>query len=165
MKLLLLLFGLLLINTLTYAQNIKVVKSVLASSGGSINLSNSNIQFTIGELAVSSYKTSSQFLTEGFQQGEVNKAVVSDKDEAKEFIVFPNPASSYTTLRFELATDETVSFRIINNAAQVVKSLTANLKSGQINYAIQLNGIASGFYYIIANAGNKQYTSKLIISK
>ena len=104
-------------------------------------------------------------LTQGFQQPEVT--VLHDIPQLpylSDFIVFPNPAINYTTIRFNLFVPGNVRLMLVNNAGQIVYSADRDVAAGQLEYRIPLERYASGLYYLVLSVdSSRKYTEKLII--
>lgn len=147
------------------AQELVLERQVLGSTGYSVQVGGTIFQCTAGEAAVATLMQSSLLLTQGFQQSEVT--VIHDIPQLPyltDFIVFPNPASSYTTIRFNLFVPGNVRLMLVNNAGQIVYSEDRNVAAGQLEYRLPLERYASGLYYLVLSVdSSKKYTEKLII--
>lgn len=147
------------------AQELVLERQVVGNTGYSMQVGNTIFQYTIGEAMVATLVKSSLLLTQGFQQPEIT--VVHDIPQLPyltDFIVFPNPASSYTTIRFNLFAPGNVRLMLVNNAGQVVYSEDRNVAAGLLEYRVPLEQYASGMYYVVLSVdSSRKYTEKLII--
>lgn len=147
------------------AQEIVLERQVVGSTGYSVQAGSTIFQYTVGEAAVETLMQADPLLTQGFQQPEVT--VLHNAPQLPyltDFIVFPNPATSYTTIRFNLFTPGIVQFMLVNNAGQIVYNEQRDVAAGQLEYRIPLEQYASGLYYLVLSIdSSRKYTEKLII--
>ena len=147
------------------AQEIVLERQVVGSTGYSIQAGSTIFQYTAGEAVVETLMQAGLLLTQGFQQPEVT--VLHNAPQLPyltDFIVFPNPASSYTTVRFNLFAPGNVRFMLVINAGQIVYSEDRNLGAGQVEYRVPLERYASGLYYVVLSVDSwRKHTEKLII--
>lgn len=140
-------------------------RQVVGSTGYSMQVGSTIFQYTVGEAVVATLMQSPLLLTQGFQQPEVT--VLHDMPQLPyltDFIVFPNPASTYTTIRFNLFAPGNVRLMLVNNAGQIVYSEDRDVAAGQLEYRIPLERYASGLYYLVLSVdSSRKYTEKLII--
>src|SRR3546814_2421271 len=97
-----------------HAQELVLERQVVGSTGHNTQVGHTIFQYTVGEAAVATLMQSPLLLTQGFQQPEVT--VIHDIPQLPyltDFIVFPNPASSY---RSEEHTSELQSLMRISYA-------------------------------------------------
>lgn len=145
-------------------QQAKLLRQVVASSGGSALIDKTIVQYTIGEPAVLTLDAPKLILTQGFQQPEVTgNAPVTEPAYVTGFIVFPNPANKQTKLEFDLLVDTRVTIQLVNNGGQTLRTVSINMLAGKVSYPMQLNGFAAGLYYVVVRAGSRNYTEKLVI--
>ncbi|MEC3880793.1 T9SS type A sorting domain-containing protein [Parapedobacter sp. 10938] len=148
-----------------HAQELVLERQVVGSTGYSMQVGHTIFQYTAGEAVVATLMESPLLLTQGFQQPEVT--VIHDIPQLPyltDFILFPNPASSYTTIRFNLFAPGNVRLMLVNNAGQVVYSEDRNVAAGLLEYRVPLEQYASGLYYVVLSVdSSRKYTEKLII--
>lgn len=147
------------------AQELILERQVVGSTGVSMQVGQTIFQYTIGEAVVATLLKSPLLLTQGFQQPEVTVSMHTPQlPYLTDFIVFPNPASSYTTIRFNLLAPGNVRVMLVNNAGQIVYSEDRNVAAGMIEYRVPLERYASGLYYVVLSVDSlRKYTEKLII--
>jgi hypothetical protein len=136
-----------------------ISRNVVASTGGSAQVGNTLIQFTIGEVAVLTQQSSSLLLSQGFQQPEftISSLAVPAVENMR---VFPNPATSRTKVDFDLFTDAKVVINLVNNSGQIVHSSSVTSKAGKIEYVIPLNGLAAGLYHVVLYVNYRTFSEK-----
>lgn len=144
---------------------IAIERQVIGSTGSTADHAGTIYQYTVGEAAITTLIQQPILLTQGFQQPEVT--VLHDVPQipyVTDFILFPNPAVNYTTIRFTLLMPGKVSIMLVNNAGQIVFSEDWNAAEGQLEYKLPLQRYASGFYYLVLSVdSSRKYTEKLII--
>jgi len=147
------------------AQQLVLERQVIGNTGRSIAADGTFIQYTVGEAVIRALSHSSLLLTQGFHQPEIRVTPqVPQLPLIQDFVVFPNPASTYTTIRFNLYTPGNIRFLLVNNAGQIVYRDERNLAAGTVEIRIPLEHYASGMYYVVLSVGaNTKYTEKLII--
>jgi hypothetical protein len=146
------------------AQTAELQRSVIASTGGSAQVNNTVVQYTIGDVLVEAISNSPLLITQGFQQPEIiGKDFVASEPFVQSFIVYPNPATGSTNLEFDLIRDETVAIQLVNNAGQTIRSISVKLLAGKIKYPLAINGVSSGLYYVLLKSGNRIFSEKLVI--
>jgi hypothetical protein len=139
-----------------------IKRQVTASTGGSGLLGNILIQYTVGEPAIGMLTTGNLMLTEGFQQPEL-PPLPPGEDPIRNYILFPNPASTTVKVQFDLLTQSAVLFRLINSAGQQMFQQFQHYGPGQVIIPIPVNRFAAGIYTVMLNINGKVYFEKLII--
>ncbi len=80
------------------------------------------------------------------------------------FTVSPNPTQGMTTIKYELATAETVTITVSNSLGQVVKTAKlGNKVQGTHGYDLNTATFADGMYIVTLQAGGKVASSKLVV--
>jgi len=148
----------------THAQ-ILLERQVIGSTGSAADHAGTIYAYTVGEVVVATLIQNPILLTQGFQQPEVTLSHhIPQMPSLTDFIVFPNPAIDYTTIRFNLLAPGDVRVMLVNNAGQIVFSDNLDVATGKSEYNIPLQRYASGLYYLVLSVGASQkYTEKLII--
>lgn len=79
----------------------------------------------------------------------------------------PNPFNSVTTIEFQLATKETVSFAIYNVAGKQVddRIIDSCLPPGNYQFVWKANNYSSGVYFYKISAGEYTVTKKMVLLK
>ena len=137
-------------------------REVTASTGGSGLIGSILLQYTVGEPAIATLTAGNSMLTEGFQQPEL-PPLPPGADPVKNYILFPNPASTTVKVQFDLLTESAVLFRLINTAGQQVYQQVQRYGPGQVIIPVPVNRFAAGIYTVMLNINGKVYFEKLII--
>jgi hypothetical protein len=139
-----------------------ITRSVVASTGGSAQVGNTLIQFTVGEVATLTLQSAGVMLTQGFQQPETTASNFVP-NAVGNMRVYPNPAVGKTKIDFDLLTDGKVIINLVNNAGQIVHSSSVTSLAGKIEYVMPLNGLASGMYHVVLYVNYRTFSEKLVI--
>jgi hypothetical protein len=83
------------------------------------------------------------------------------------FALYPNPATSNTTISFSIAEKNKVSVHVYDVLGNLVSALSQSNEFEKGNNIISLNtsDLASGIYYISLNMNGSKETKKLVIKK
>ncbi len=156
------LFSLLLISSSCFAYSQSLSRTVIGSAGALTSNSSAQLEFTLGESAVSSVKNSSAVLTEGFNQGYAKKdtqvSIWSDHTYP-EVKLFPNPATSYLYLENHENLD--ISIEVLDYVGKTVKQTMP--VSSHSKATLDIKHLPSGIYMIkMTDENNKHYTYRWI---
>ena len=99
-----------------------------------------------------------------------NEAITRDTENAEELLPdlnqnYPNPASSLTTIEFELPADtKAVTLSITNNNGKEVKYLElGSLNAGEHQQEVQIGDLPNGNYFYTVNADGVKMTKKMVV--
>lgn len=112
---------------------------------------NASLSFTVGEMTmVETFFNQGHFLTQGFQQPQVQAISVEDAaDFWEEFVVFPNPASDFLNVRYRLRYPGRVKLELVNlNGVRVLPGYDDRYIGGIQEDALELDGLSQGFYIL-----------------
>lgn len=87
---------------------------------------------------------------------------VSSIEINNEFNVFPNPSNGNFTLNFAKKSDELKSISVVNMYGQLIKNIEVSDQAVQ-SYNININGVASGMYYVQCHFEGNTLQKKLVI--
>jgi hypothetical protein len=86
-----------------------------------------------------------------------------NEDFTKNLSIFPNPASSYTDIKFNVTEPTQVKISVMNLLGEVIYSEPSTLINGFFNKTIQLGDYSKGVYLIKIDSDNGTVTKKLIV--
>lgn len=136
---------------------------VVATSGGEGTVGAVKLTYTIGEPIVS-FVTDGHFnLTQGFQQPEELPPVKPGTKLLKEYLIFPNPASTNLKIQMELLAPSYVQVELINPAGQTIYTTQPSMGAGKNTLVIGVNRFASGIYTLKLQVGLQIFFDKVII--
>jgi hypothetical protein len=77
---------------------------------------------------------------------------------------YPNPFSTRTTIRFELAEAGPVTLEVMNVMGQVVYQSSPETKpAGSHAFVLERNDLSKGVYFFTLTAGKQKVTRKMIL--
>ncbi len=142
---------------------ITLVREVAASSGGSGTAGAITIDYTIGEPVIHTISAGDIMLSQGFQQPELLLPIQPGGPAALDFMLFPNPAVTTVKVGFNLLTDATVVFMLVNTLGQVIYQDVKKYGPGKIVIPVQVDRLASGIYTVVFKVQSQVFTEKLIV--
>lgn len=148
----LLLFGALVLSSVTYAQEI------VSTQGDSYTNGSGSIDFTIGEVVINTGTDGTNDLTQGFHQTNWNFLGVDNHEQNSEATVYPNPMG--TELYIQTENFEFVSYVLYDATGRIV----AENKLNALQTGIDVSTFAPSSYSLVLQDENqnKIKTFKLI---
>lgn len=110
-----------------------------------------SLSFTVGEMTmVETFFANQHFLTQGFQQPVVQVIAVADpSDFLEEFVIFPNPASDYINVRYQLRFPGTITLQMVNlNGVEVMPAYVDRYSGGLREEMLPLEQVSQGMYVL-----------------
>lgn len=162
MKKTLLLITALLLTQLLYSQSIE--RYVIGAAGGSYNDGTTYLDYTAGEVMVTTLNNVSNFLTQGFQQPFTNSTVAVEEvtEQATLFSIFPNPVVNDLTLTYSGEEATSIRMSLMNALGQLLSDRTVEIVPGE-NILIDFSAYATGNYYLrLQGNGSATRTFRLI---
>lgn len=105
-----------------------------------------------------------------FIQAENDEAdemiTISKSKQATDFINYPNPATTFTTVGYTLTAKSTVLLKVIDLAGKQLAVLVKqqqNAGKQEFYWELAKNNITSGMYILILQVDNKTYSRKIIV--
>ncbi len=146
-------------SSLYLAAQAKIERQVFGISGTSIKAESFSLDWTLGEVAVTSHSSSLGSLTEGFQQAyiKMESPSVSIKN-VSDILIMPNPASSFVTIKFLQEPKELIRWELFDITG---KSLQKNIFDLSSYHEINLSNIADGIYILKFSGENTIQTHRL----
>ena len=122
--LLIILFGF-FTSGILFAQ--QITPTVISSQGNSNQFSNGQLDWTIGEIAVTTLSVNDLLLTQGFHQPLPAQEIVDDENQIL-VSISPNPTPNDLTIVIESQVDIDVSYTLYDNRGRL---LWRNMDTGQ----------------------------------
>ena len=135
--------------------NAQIQNSDLISTSGDYFVSaNISMSWSLGELEIETFSTSSVILTQGFQQPIFNITSIKNNSLITDLNieVYPNPVSNYLTIK-------NLTYRLYDIYGKMVISQESNTNDGMYT-KINLSDLAQG-NYLIQIFGNDKRQSKI----
>ncbi|UKN00964.1 T9SS type A sorting domain-containing protein [Paracrocinitomix mangrovi] len=132
-------------------------QEVIANQGDTYVSSNGTFDFTIGEVVINTYESTSNALTQGFQQHYYDFTGVSELNSA--FNAYPNPAKDNFVI--EMENFQGAEYALYDVAGKLVlEGLLIEPKS-----SINISTIAKGSYTLRVTNPNKNQVNSIKIIK
>ena len=138
---------------------------VIATSGGFATGSNLSVSYTVGETVVTTIKSNSEILTQGFQQPTdvVSGLLDVEKENAGTLSVYPVPATTQLWFGYMFGQTGKIKVQIYNVLGQPLNySLTESYNSGKVIHQLDCSIYAAGNYFLKASFINSDNSQQVI---
>lgn len=122
--------------------------SVLNAAGGSGTIGGNTFEYSIGEVVVSTYTSSSIVVTQGVLQPNTGSTGITDNKIETGIEVFPNPSNALVYIRMDTKEAGTLTYRLMDIAGRTVMESTSEEKAGQITQQLDLKRLANASYML-----------------
>ena len=141
------------------AAQAKIERQVFGISGTSVKAESFSLDWTLGEVAVTSHNSSFGSLTEGFQQAfiKIESPSISIKN-VSDILIMPNPASSFVTVKFLKEIKENIHWEMFDLTG---KSLQRNVFDLSADHEIDIRNYPDGLYLLKISGENISQTHKI----
>jgi len=136
------------------AQNLS--PTVVNSSGGVISNSSNSLEWSLGELAVSTLTSTNNLLTQGFLQPTTTIVGTEAPFDESRFSAFPNPVSDWLNLQTDIPEIETVQVHDISGRLVLQSTFQPSLDVHQL---------ISGMYIVSLFNDQTQFLHSFKINK
>lgn len=95
-----------------------------------------------------------------------NILFIKKTKQTVDFINFPNPATNFTTISYNLSTNANVILKVIDLAGKQLAVLVKqpqNAGKQEFYWELSKNNITSGMYILILQVDGKTYSRKIIV--
>ena len=113
------------------AQNLS--PTVVNASGGVIQNSSYSLEWSLGELAVSTLSSSANILTQGFLQPIATTVGTDDLFDESRFTAFPNPVSDWLNLQTDIPDIKTIKVHDVLGRLVLQSRLQSTLDVHHLN--------------------------------
>ncbi|MFH1119469.1 MAG: C10 family peptidase [Bacteroidota bacterium] len=93
----------------------------------------------------------------------ISNVGTTEKDFARNLAVYPNPASGYTEVKFNLNQQTKVEISLFNLLGNQVFVETAQMQAGFVSKMLQLGNLSSGVYLLRISSENGSLTRRLVV--
>ena len=93
----------------------------------------------------------------------VSNVGTTKKDFTQNLAIYPNPASGYTEIKFNLNKSAKVSFELYNLLGTKVYNESSLMEAGFVNKTLQLGQLSKGVYMLRISSNNGSVNRKLVI--
>ena len=134
---------------------------LISTAGDSYQNNSYQLDWAIGEIAVKTFSSDSQILTQGFHQGSLEiSTLINHSDFDINMKIYPNPTSSYIHLNTEIITEK-LSVNITSLSGTTIFSGEICTSPWQFNFS----SYAAGTYILLVSNKNKPLKSFKIIKQ
>jgi hypothetical protein len=160
--------------TLIFSFSFNFVKSqratpdVLASAGDYYTSSTCNVNWTLGEISIESFSTTSGIFTQGFNQPDIYFLAIKDNAQPiKNFNIYPNPSSDYFNIEITGLKATDIYIDLVDLSGKKLSLPSFILKTqpdGSVSNQYNISSIASGAYilHVYSHDDTVNKTYKLI---
>ena len=128
------------------------------------HLGNTIWAYSIGEPVIETYAGSNITITQGFHQPD-GYSITPSVPVINNLVIYPNPASPKSTLRFYLRVDKpSLTINIYDAQGKLYQSQVLQSYAGQTWHSLNPQIMASGTYIVKVTAGTEVYMGKYIIA-
>ena len=136
-----------------------IERDVLGISGSSIQSSFIQLDWTLGEVAITLHKSKSGTLSEGFQQAFVQvKAPETTQKNVADILIVPNPATSFVSIKFLHEIKENIQWELFDITGKSLKHNVFDLIS---EHEIDISSYPDGMYFLKICGKNISQTHKI----
>jgi hypothetical protein len=151
----------LLVSVSLQAQSLAT--STVNVGGGQAKTSTFSLDYSIGEQsAIALYKSpASGSIAAGLLQAltsVITSILPTPNSEGEALVLFPNPASEYSTLKGALSKPGYLSFQLVDMQGGVLQSDPKAFYSRQVEKEFSLFGLSAGMYFIRVNYSSEGLT-------
>lgn len=132
----------------------RLTPTVISNAGDVMKAGNFSIEWTLGELAVETFKNGNSTLTQGFHQGQIIITKTHDA-ELSGYKIYPNP--TIENLIIENSNND-AAYELISGGGALIQR--SSLLNG-INQ-IQMQQLPAGNYMLQLIQGDKHQTYKIV---
>ncbi len=135
----------------------QITPAVIGSAGGSFTASSQSIQFSLGEIAVETYQTGNNLLSEGFLQGQENGTGIKEGQATYgQIVIYPNPSHGSITVSCK---NSPVKITILDLRGRTLSQTQNPGKTTTLN----IENLMSGLYLIrVTFKNNIPVTNRII---
>lgn len=137
---------------------------IVSTAGETFQGTSLQIDWTLGEVAITTILNSTQQITQGFHQPY---SILTDVDELPQEIgqinVFPNPTSDWLELNFFFNQTKEVYIRLYDNHGKLI--LKKYYKGQFISESISLSELPNGNYFLNILIDESQFSQTVKIQK
>ncbi len=136
---------------------------VVSSAGDTFQGDNIRIEWTLGELAITTIQNPPQQITQGFHQPVYTITSIDElPEDIGEISVFPNPTSDIMEMRLNFNQYQKVQIRLTDTQGRVL--ITKEISGQNLSDRTDIRELPRGSYFLIFFINN-QYTQTFKIQK
>ena len=122
--------------------------SVINAAGGSGTAGGNTFEWSIGELMVSTFTSSSLVVTQGVLQPNMSTTGIPSGLLTHKLDVFPNPSSAIVNINFDAPGSGSLSYKLVDVLGRTLQENAAVVKAGNNNYQLDIRTLACATYML-----------------
>lgn len=139
-----------------------ITPEVISSSGDFYANTSAQLSFTFGEMIIETVSSSSNIITQGFQQPEQENVGIEEAKNKLQVNIYPNPGREL--LNIDLSDKEfEINLTIYDASGKVIKEQL--IPNWQRKVILNLSSLSSGYYIINLVSLDNQYKSSYKLQK
>lgn len=131
---------------------------VIASAGTTLSSPTIQMDFTIGEVVISTLSGSGNVLTQGFHQPKINISEVENFTDAFNFHVYPNPTEQFVTI--ESSSEDEMRVYLYDEHGKTIQ--VSGVFSQKVTMDVELLSAGPYFMLITTKAGEPLHSYTVI---
>lgn len=125
-----------------------ITPSVINNMGGSGTIAGNTYEWSVGEIMVSTFTTSSVIVTQGVLQPKSGTSDVPVLPVLSGINVFPNPSNSAVNIQFNSQDNGTLSYRLMDVAGRVIFENSSEVRPGMVTKQFDISQLAVANYML-----------------
>jgi len=164
-KILPLIFVALLYSVQTFAQNIELSPTVIASAGNYSEAGGISLSWTLGEVAVTTLTQGNIILTQGFQQSFLRDVGFATDPIRWQIAAYPNPVRDLLRIQFDLPekSDFVIEIQDVNGRL-VSQEQFKQVFPGDV-IPVEMSSYNPGVYFFRVSTTNREQVRVISITK
>lgn len=130
------------------ARGQSITPSVINNSGGSGTIGGNTYEWSVGEIMVNTFTTSSIIVTEGVLQPNLSATSIAAAPTIQGISVFPNPANSVVNIQLEARSEGSLVYRLMDVAGRTITEQSTEVKAGTVNRQVDIKQLACANYML-----------------
>ena len=151
---------LLILGQILFCAALTSAQEVIAPQGESYSNSSGEIQFTLGEMMISTFENGTNTMTQGFHQTKLIISGIEDYASYFEVAIYPNPVLNQLTIKF---TDIQFGYHI--DLLDVNGKLVGTQPLVGLESTIDVRALAAGIYMLLLKDEEGQFLKTYQIHK
>jgi hypothetical protein len=125
-----------------------ITPDVINSAGGSGTVGGNTYEWSVGEVMVSTFTSTSLVVTQGVLQPNLSSSSIPDAPSLSGINVFPNPAKSIVNIQFSAKDAGQLIYRLMDVAGRTVIEHTSDVKPGEVMRQLDIEKLACANYML-----------------
>ena len=151
---------LLILGQILFCATLNFAQEVVAPQGESYSNSSGEIQFTLGELMISTFENGTNGITQGFHQTKLIISSIEDFSSSMKVAIYPNPVLNQLTIKF---TDIQFGYQV--DLLDINGKLVGTQPLVGLESTMDVSALAAGIYMLLLKDEEGQFLKTYQIHK